>query len=199
MKSESPPKLAPPGAGLPKIELFFARILFGRFRRKMSPGQCAAMFETERDEVLRLVASRGPGECGRQVLIKRLPGLEDSSRFWSVYMTVEHLRIVNESVAGVIRGLTTGQVPPGAASTAAVKPREGIGPEVVERFTNGCRDYLGAVAPPLIPRAGLTFPHPWFGPLDAASWQAMAAFHMRLHRKQIEKILEALSAAALRT
>ena len=31
--------------------------------------------------------------------------------------------------------------------------------------------------------------HPWFGPLDAAGWHALTAFHTALHRRQIERIL----------
>ena len=38
-------------------------------------------------------------------------------------------------------------------------------------------------------RTKLRHAHPWFGPLDAAGWHAMAAMHMGIHRKQIERIL----------
>jgi len=59
-----------------------------------------------------------------RVLIDRLPGLEDSSRCWSVWMTLDHLRITNAAFAEVITQLRNGQIPPGKASTAAVKPSE---------------------------------------------------------------------------
>jgi hypothetical protein len=39
------------------------------------------------------------------------------------------------------------------------------------------------------------FSHPWFGPLDASGWHAMAGSHMAIHRKQIERILQGLSAS----
>ena len=38
-----------------------------------------------------------------------------------------------------------------------------------------------------------TYAHPWFGPLDARGWQALAAFHLDLHRVQIERILAGLA------
>jgi len=38
-------------------------------------------------------------------------------------------------------------------------------------------------------------PHPWFGPLDAAGWHALAAGHMAIHRVQIERILQGLAKA----
>ena len=31
--------------------------------------------------------------------------------------------------------------------------------------------------------------HPWFGPMDAAHWHALAAVHNGLHRRQIVSIL----------
>jgi hypothetical protein len=36
-------------------------------------------------------------------------------------------------------------------------------------------------------------PHPWFGPLDAATWHFMTGFHMQLHFKQMELILAGLA------
>ena len=192
MNSPSTTKLAPPGAGLPWIELIAARMLFAAFRRMHTRGEITALFIEERDRVLGLAASLGPVNAARTVLIKRLRGMEDSSRNWSVYMTLEHLRIVNASVAGVINALAAGKVPPGVASTATVKPAPGIDGQVVESFTAGCEALRQTVA--MVPdlRSEKRYPHPWFGPLDAAGWHAMSAFHLRLHRRQIESIIAAL-------
>lgn len=186
-------KLAAPGAGLPWIELIAARMLFGRFRRKHTRGNVTAMFTGERDWILKLAATPAPREAARPVLIKRLRGMEDSSRDWSVYMTLEHLRIVNASVADVIRTLAAGKVPPGSASTATVKPASGVGEQVVAAFTAGCESLLQTVAAVPDLRTDKGYAHPWFGLLDADGWHAMAAFHMRLHRQQIESIIEALA------
>ncbi|HCN29134.1 MAG TPA: hypothetical protein DIT64_10345 [Verrucomicrobiales bacterium] len=43
-------------------------------------------------------------------------------------------------------------------------------------------------------RTDARYAHPWFGPLDETAWHALAAFHLRLHRRQIERILEGLLA-----
>lgn len=188
-----PPRLAAPGAGLPKPELFIARLIFGRFRRKMSRDQVTSLFKAERDLILQLAESCAPADGVRPVLIKRLRGLEDSSRNWSVYMTLEHLRIVNAAVADCISALVAGTVPPGAASTAAVKPAPGIDATVVKSFSNGCDELLQEILAVSSLKTAAKYPHPWFGPLDAAGWHAMGAFHMRLHRAQIEKIVGSLS------
>ena len=44
------------------------------------------------------------------------------------------------------------------------------------------------------PQTAARYRHPWFGPLDAAGWHALAATHMGVHRRQLERILAALDA-----
>jgi hypothetical protein len=39
-------------------------------------------------------------------------------------------------------------------------------------------------------KGGATLRHPWFGPLSAFQWLCLSATHMRIHRQQIERILE---------
>lgn len=187
-----PVTLDPPGAGLPKPEWFVARLIFGWFRRSRSRAQLAAMFEEERATTLRLADSCDAGKGARRTLIKRLPGMEDSSRNWSVFMTLEHLRIVHEAVGESIRSLAEGKVPERAVSTAAVKPSPDVDAAVIDAFMRGCDDFQAIVAAIPDLRTAARYAHPWFGPLDAAGWYAMAAFHLRLHRKQVEAILSAM-------
>lgn len=152
----------------------------------------AELFARERDTVLRLAQSLPAAVAAEPVLIKRLPGLEDSSRYWSVFMVLEHLRITNLAMLGVMRALRAGRVPPGQVSTAAIKPAPGVGSEVLTTFATGCAELLDTVAvwPDLAGR--LTYAHPWFGKLDVAGWFALAGYHQRLHRKQLERILVTL-------
>jgi len=126
------------------------------------------------------------------VLIKRLPGMEDSSRHWSVFMTMDHLRIVNGFIAETLALLARGEVPERAASTATVKPDPQADAAVWEGLETAC-DAIARTAD-AIPdlRTASRFAHPWFGPLDAAGWHFMAGFHMRLHRGQIQAILRGL-------
>lgn len=183
------PQLAPPGAGLPGPELWIARILFSVRRRTSSREAIHAIFENERRAIARLVASCDGSAASRRVLIKRLPGLEDSSRHWSVWMTLDHLRIVNHEFAQVIRLLAQGRAPSVVASTAAVKPSAEASAAVVIEYEASC-DALQAVVrevPDL--KTTVQYAHPWFGPLDAAGWHALSATHMGIHRRQIEKIL----------
>jgi hypothetical protein len=183
------PKLAPPGAGIPAVERFFANLMVHWKAKRTSREESAAIFERERVEILRLVADVPNEVLPKRILIRRLPGLEDSSRYWSVLMTLDHLRIVNQQIAEVVAALGEGRVPTGEASTAAVKPREDVDSSVIGAFDETCREFprVTAATPSLV--TPVRFAHPWFGPLDGAGWHFMAAFHMGLHRGQILRIL----------
>ena len=97
--------------------------------------------------------------------------------------------IVNYSIADVIGELARGRVPPGQASTAAVKPDVAREPEVLAGYEASCDRLLAEVAQHPDLRASGRYAHPWFGPLDAAGWHAMAGLHMGIHRAQVRQIL----------
>jgi len=192
MASSSEPKLAAPGAGLPALELAIARMSFARRRKSWSRERFNEQFGVERAAIRRRVDGCEPSLRRRRVLIRRLRGLEDSSRNWSLWMTLEHLRICNEAFARFITLLGRDETPEGRVSTADVKPSPEVGGEVEDGFEASCEAVLEAVesVPELATRAA--HPHPWFGPLDAAGWHALAALHMGIHRVQIERIAAGL-------
>ena len=182
------PKLAPPGAGLPPVELFIGRSIF-YLKCFQSRTQAAAKFAQEEARILALVKGCTEEQAARRVLIKRLAGMEDSSRFWSVWMTLEHLRIMNLAIGESIRSLGKGKVPTRVANTAAVKPSPDVSSEIVHEFTRSCQFVTKCVAAVPNLKTHTRYLHPWFGPLNAAGWHVMAGFHMGLHRAQIEKIV----------
>lgn len=182
------PRLAPPGAGLRWLELRLARLGFRFLNHRATPAATTDRLKRERDAILALVRGISPEEGTHRVLIPRLPGLEDSSRFWSVFMTLDHLRIVNDAVAETITLLSAGRVPDLPASTAAVKPSPAADASVMAAFARSCAALRHAAKASPDLRTAARFAHPWFGPLDAAGWFFMAAFHLGLHRKQIQRI-----------
>jgi len=191
--SRTASQLAPPGAGIPAIERFIGGLIFSLKRWRGSREKFAAQFQRERG----LIASHYHHQLDRilrqRVLIPRLRGLEDSSRFWSVWMTLDHLRIVNVQIAEVINDLTHGRSHQRVASTAAVKPSPDVGPDVAAAYEASCDQLTALVAscPPM--RTSVRHVHPWFGPLDAAGWHALAAVHTGIHRAQIASILSRAS------
>ena len=195
MSSTVEPTLAAPGAGLPRHELFFGRLFFTLTRWTTSPQQTTEAFQQERQAIQALLASCPPGKAAQRVLIARPRGLEDSSRYWSVWMTLEHLRIVHRSLIRVIHDLSREILPEGRASTADVKPGADVTAAVVAEYESSCEDLLLTVAQAPTLRSRARYAHPWFGPLNAAGWHALSATHLRIHRGQIERILAALGSS----
>lgn len=187
------PQLAPPGAGLPPVELFIARLLFGLRSRTGTHAAFTQKFVQERQKIAALIQSCDPATGSQRALISRPPGLEDSSRYWSVWMTLDHLRIVHVAFARLIGALRKGQVPPGMASTAAVKPSPDADAAVVAPYEASCDALLAAGADADGLKTEARYAHPWFGPMTAWQWYALAGTHMGLHRVQIERILAQIS------
>jgi len=197
MNSTLEPKLAPPGAGLSAPELFVARALFAWKRLTRSRDVIDSSFRRERQIIDGLVSTCDSQAAARRVLIDRVRGLEDSSRYWSVWMTLDHLRIVHRAITHTIAKLSRGAVPEGKASTAAVKPDPRVTAEVVSQYEKSADDLLTTVASIPNLKTDLRYAHPWFGPLDAAGWHALAAGHLKIHRMQIERIIQGLRSTGI--
>jgi hypothetical protein len=186
---KTPPRLAAPGAGLPAIERFVANRMIRWRAARTTRDQASARFAAEGTAILGLVHGCDEATLSQAVLIKRLPGLEDSSRYWSLLMVVDHLRIVNREIAEVITTLGAGRQPDREASIAAVKPSPAVTSAVIAEFARGCEEFEAAVAAVPDLQTAEKFAHPWFGPMDAGVWHFMAGFHMQLHHQQMRLIL----------
>ena len=189
---EHEPKLAAPGAGVPRIERVVGWLQLTLATRR-GPAAASTRMRSEQAAIQRIVQPLSSAEASARVLVPRLRGLEDSSRWWSAWMTLDHLRIVNVSIAEVITVLGGERSPAGQVSTAAVKPSTDVGPEVLAAFDASCDAIERAVAALPRPRSTARFAHPWFGPLDTAGWHAMSAMHMGIHRAQLEAIVRGLA------
>ena len=148
-------------------------------------------FHRESKAAIALVQPLSEEVAKTPVLIPRPIGIEDSSRHWSAAMVLEHLVTVNLGIAGVIRALSS----PGNEDELSevriqdVKPSESAGLEQIERLRKAAEIYGKTVTRLKDLRTTARHPHPWFGPLDARGWHALAAIHNGLHRRQIEMIV----------
>ena len=192
MNEITEPRLAPPGAGLPKIELFIARLILRRRLRGGTRESFNADFKRERERISNLYRNCDPEAAARRILIKRLRGMEDSSRNWSVWMTLDHLRMVNGAIAHTIDRLSRGIVPKVSASTAAVKPGQMADASVAAEYESSCESVLEAAKAATELKTTARYAHPWFGLLDAFGWHGLSGYHMGLHRVQLELIIEGL-------
>ncbi|MDX6766566.1 MAG: hypothetical protein SFU85_07230 [Candidatus Methylacidiphilales bacterium] len=196
METTQTPSLAAPGAGLPPLELLFGRMLFKSRTLAGNPESFKRTFQIERARIHQHLDTCPPIARGRKVLITRAFGMEDSSRHWSLWMTLDHLRIVNGSIARIISSLGSGSIPEGRASTADVKPSPAADSSVEAPYEASCEAVLEAADFVADLKTPLRFAHPWFGPMDAFEWYALAGGHMGIHRVQIERIIAGLAAKA---
>lgn len=187
------PKLAAPGAGLPFLEWAVAKfILFPRLFRTTPKSTAIELFSIESEKILGLAKELSPSQLSKRCLVPRLPGLEDSSRFWSVAMAMEHLIIVGDRMRKIVVDLSAGGTSLPNTSVAEVKPsREVDAGTIVQRFQRMTDDFIAdTTAADVHAFTEAKYAHPWFGPLNAHQWLIFAAPHQRIHRKQIEEILK---------
>lgn len=188
------PLLDRPGAGLPFLERVFARHLAMRLlRKKYAWDDAAALCDAETARIMHMVDSVGKVPRAKRVLIPRQMGLEDSSRYWSVDMTLEHMMIVARGVCDVIVTLSRGEHYTTPVRIEDVKPKGDLDGDALALFAAhmaGVRPYL---ADHVIDRASTTtHDHPWFGPMTAHEWHILLGVHQRIHRRQIAAIIARL-------
>ncbi|MDP0490701.1 MAG: hypothetical protein Q7Q71_06600 [Verrucomicrobiota bacterium JB023] len=190
---QAPVDLAPAGAGLPKTEAYLLRkVAFPLLRIKLSRGSCLDLFRRSGEEISEMVAPLNLEQFTQPVLIKRMPGLEDSSRYWSAEMTLEHIQIVSAGALYIIKKLEANQPIDLPVRTQDVKPTGGLALDRKRSFN----DYLEEIPhklEPLTLKGNATHLHPWFGELKAMDWLRLLSFHQDLHRKQVRAIIRGLT------
>ncbi len=190
------PSLEKPGAGLPWWELLVARyLIFPRTCRRLTWRTAAELFQVEGAAVLKLWDSLPSEFLTQRVLIRRIVGIEDSSRYWSVAMTVEHLNIVGFGIRELIAGLRRGDEKLPVARIQDVKPMGIMAPDEIRATFRRLLDEAATSArieSPIAPGTGAKAAHPWFGMIDAFQWHCLLGMHQQIHRRQIERICESL-------
>ena len=193
-ESESP-RLEAPGAGLPHFEALLQRfVIFPMLCKITTYDSAIRLFEKETKLLLREVTLIPEPLRDKRVLIPRLPAIEDSSRFWSAAMVLEHLIIVGSRIKIVAQHLARGETPPGKADVAEVKPPGELeGKFCINEYKKYSDDFLQSIRALRGDQwAKATFEHPWFGALTLHKWICLAAIHQRIHRRQIEAIISRL-------
>ena len=187
------PKLKPAGTGLPLFERLVASYLFLPVKaRQTTWEQSNRVFTHETAKILRLTRSLSIEQMQTPILIPKIVGIEDNSRFWSPVMVMEHLMIVAPAMADAIVRLSCGESPEVKVDISAYKPArsfsnsadlesvrsafESLMEHVHNRVTREVRDR----------QSHARLHHPWFGPLTARHWNWLLGSHQWVHRKQIE-------------
>lgn len=191
---QKPPEttLQPPGAGLPWWELAALRCGFRFDCMTTSHDKAMRRFMREADRILSLVAGLDPRQGARRVLIGRITAIEDSSRFWSVYMVLDHLNIVDSQIVRIVELLLSGQEAGADFLIQDVKPDAEAGPESLDAFKRGVQYYESTLGTREKLKSSHRHVHPWFGAIDAHAWHCLAGIHHGIHRRQIARILREL-------
>jgi len=185
------PRLAPPGAGVPAYQRLAGKyVLLPAWRRIAPPRRAPTVLERQGEQLVALAHGWNEELRTRRVLVPPQLGLEDSSRFYSWAMVVEHLTILGDALAAVLVELTHERVPPGAVSTAALKPKGELDAgATLARYHAMLRRFRAAVeAPDARWDSSARYAHPWFGPLGPASWASFGPFHQAIHLRQARRI-----------
>jgi len=191
----SEPKLAKPGAGLPLIDWAMARyVLMPKLFKTTTKEKAILFISKESKKINTLVSPLSSTQLAERRLVGKLRGLEDSSRFWSVAMTLEHIIIVGELMRQAVVQLSTGNTKMPIVGTADVKPTKEVdAAEILNRFEAMSQKFIDdATTADVDAYPDATHPHPWFGPLNAHKWLVMGGVHESIHREQIQEIIKLL-------
>lgn len=179
--------------GIPTPERFIARLLIRRWCRSNPPESTIALVRVQQQDLIDLIRRAGSKATSR-VQIARLRGLEQSSTNYSLAMVAQHLAMTNTDMAATISALTANRPPDIEVVIARYKPSPDITTsEALDNLEHSIAALESALADPAaIRRARRTHPHPWFGPLTAATWACFPTFHQALHLKQAHQIFQGL-------
>ena len=189
------PPLQAPGAGLPLVQALVMKYYYGPFVSKREPWDVLEKkFIAVYSKVIREIDGLNDAELNQVVLIKPLPGIEDSSRNWSIAMTLEHLLIVGEGIKKLIIELSHGRSVPITVDIAKFKPLKKMNSQeavaaMLQFRDNSLQELQINMGEPNSPT---THVHPWFGPFRCLQWFWLLVGHGYIHTAQIREIKKGL-------
>lgn len=188
-------KLDKPGAGIPLPQRLFLQYYVRPFiAAKTDWDDDTRRFNVLNRKILDAAEKLSDAQLEKRVLVPPQRGLEDSSRYWSAAMTLEHLVIVGTGMKKIIISLSQGIVPNHKPDTARVKPSGKPKPqEILASF----RDFSATAAEEIDRevkdrRNPVRLAHPWFGPFTAHQWHWVLAQHNIIHLHQLRAIIAGL-------
>ncbi|MCK5854975.1 MAG: hypothetical protein KAG56_07110 [Sulfurovaceae bacterium] len=187
-------ELGTSGAGISLVRVLLAKhIFFPLLNRFISWDKAWDIFDNEGQKILNLSRTLNKEQLFERMLVPKLFGLEDNSRYYSVAMTLEHLLMVGGALQVRIPILSRGKKLNKYIKIEDVKPYKEIDENVIndfEKFLNTYREKLEKNIEDI--HINNTSTHPWFGEFNPKQWSILAMVHQIVHRRQIEAILSKL-------
>jgi hypothetical protein len=193
--STEEPVLAAPGAGIPLPQKLMMRFFVKPFVAGRTSWEISeANFHKINKKILSAMEGLTESQLTTRILVPPQMGLEDSSRYWSIKMVLEHLLIVSGQMMQLIPFLSEGIIPNEKADIAKMKPKNELTlNETVTRFKKLISTDFEQLNASIKNRASNTkFYHPWFGNMSAKQWYWLLAMHHGLHLKQLREIKKRL-------
>ncbi len=184
-------KLEKAGHGLPKTDAIFLRhIGFPLLKSFISWNNALRFFEYQGEEILNLVKDLSKDKLFKKVLIPKIFGIEDNSRYYSPAMVLWHLIYVGECLQEGIVNLSKNEKINFTVKIENFKPFVEINEDIVERYENFLNNYRKFIETNVKNKyINNCHSHPWFGCLNPKEWLVMSAIHQMVHQRQIKKIL----------
>lgn len=190
------PQLAPPGAGIPWPHRLLGHLFLRPFIAERTPWEVSTKnFIKIHSKILKEIEGLSQRELTTKILVPPMRGLEDSSRYWSISMTLEHLMIVGQSVQAGIIELTAGRNIQQKVDIAQVKPKgQANFQELLTQFNSYALHTPSLLETKLKDKNSKTkHYHPWFGKFTAQGWYWLLAMHGGIHLQQIREIKKGLN------
>jgi len=187
-------ELGKSGAGLSSARVLLAKhIFFPILNRFLSWEKAWDIFDKEGQKIIELASTLNKEQLFERVLVPKLFGLEDNSRYYSVAMVLEHLLMVGGALQIRIPILSKGKKLNKYIKIEDVKPYKEIDENVIEKFEEFLATYREKLEKNIEDiHINNTSMHPWFGEFNPKQWSILAVVHQTVHRRQIEAILRRL-------
>jgi hypothetical protein len=191
------PDLAPPGAGIPWLENIILEYFYYPIKLKQTTwSENLDRLQRETRNIINICEGLSEQEFQTRVLIKRLRGMEDSSRYWSAALVIDHLLISLKGMSYIANELALGHEISVSTGTALVKPKQENVTNKLGMLSMLKESTLNTVAQLQVFDQNHSdrykVKHPWFGLITAEGWVWTLAQHQALHRRQIQLIAKQL-------
>ena len=179
------------GGGISTSKRLLAKhLMFPPLNKTISWKKDWDIYDKEGEKILTLASSLDHEQLFKRILVHKLFGLEDNSRYYSIAMVIKHLLIVGNALQNRIPVLSRGEKLDGHVAIEDVKPYTEIEDDIVEQFEaflSTYREILEREVEDIY--IDNTSAHPWFGEFNPKAWSILGMVHQTVHRRQIEAII----------
>lgn len=181
-----------PGGGLPKFERFYIKtFLIPMIKYIFTWDLALKLFNKEAKKIEKIVKQIKKEDLQKRVKIKRVFGIEDHSRDYSINMTLEHLVIAGTGVMGIIHTLSQEKKFAKEVTIQGVKPHANEA-DTLEAFVKFTEKYTAFIDALPKKKSLMRHQHPWFIEFNNFEWSVFMFIHTFVHRRQIEAIAKIL-------